>query len=52
MDNRPCSAHAWACPVLTKLDPLAIAWTCARCGAIYSTPVGAPAPNASAMTAV
>jgi hypothetical protein len=43
-DVRRCPPHAWDCPVLTKLDPLAIAWTCSACGAIVNAPVGAPRP--------
>jgi hypothetical protein len=42
----------WDCPVLTKLDPLAIAWTCARCGEIVSAPVGAPRPDGNVLQAV
>ena len=41
-----CPPHAWDCPVLTKLDPSAVAWTCSGCGAIANTPVGAPRPHA------
>ena len=44
MEKHTCSTHTWACPVLMKLDPNAIAWTCSVCGAIHSTPVGAPRP--------
>ena len=43
-----CPPHRWDCPVLTKLDPLAIAWTCRACGDIVTTPVGAPRPDAHA----
>jgi hypothetical protein len=46
---RSCPPHAWECPVLTKLDPLAIAWTCAGCGAIVNAPVGAPRPQSDAV---
>jgi hypothetical protein len=51
--GRNCPPHTWDCPVLTKLDPLAIAWTCADCGAIATAPVGAPRPanGAAAVTA-
>jgi hypothetical protein len=46
---RSCPPHAWDCPVLTKLDPLAITWTCARCGHLMTTPVGAPRPDGNAI---
>lgn len=29
-----CPPHDWRCPVVVKLDPCDVAWTCARCGAI------------------
>ena len=29
-----CPPHDWDCPVIVKLDPGRVAWTCARCGAI------------------
>jgi hypothetical protein len=29
-----CPPHRWWCPVLMKLDPEHIAWTCSYCGAI------------------
>ena len=32
-----CPPHAWGCPVIMKLDPEHVAWTCGRCGAIAST---------------
>lgn len=44
--GRDCPPHGWACPVLMKLDPQSVAWTCKRCGAIVRTPVGAPRPRA------
>jgi hypothetical protein len=44
-NDRSCPPHTWECPVLTKLDPLAIAWTCADCGEIVTAPVGAPRPR-------
>lgn len=31
---QPCPPHAWDCPVIMKLDPDHVAWTCKRCGAI------------------
>jgi hypothetical protein len=34
---QPCPPHAWSCPVLMKVDPQHVAWTCARCGAITMT---------------
>ena len=27
-----CPPHAWGCPVVMKVDPDHVAWTCARCG--------------------
>ena len=30
---RGCAPHDWRCPVIIKLDPDHVAWTCARCGA-------------------
>jgi hypothetical protein len=30
----PCPPHDWRCPVIMKLDPDHVAWTCARCGAM------------------
>lgn len=47
--ERHCSPHTWDCPVLMKLDPSAVAWTCAGCGAIVTAPVGAPRPQGSAV---
>jgi hypothetical protein len=29
-----CPPHDWRCPVIMKLDPEHVAWTCARCGAM------------------
>jgi len=40
-----CPPHAWGCPVVMKLDPRSVAWTCAGCGAIATVPIGAPAPT-------
>jgi hypothetical protein len=31
---QPCPPHTWDCPVIMKLDPEHVAWTCRRCGAI------------------
>jgi hypothetical protein len=47
--DRHCPPHTWDCPVLMKLDPLAVAWTCGSCGAIVTTPVGAPRPHGSGL---
>jgi Potassium-transporting ATPase A subunit len=43
--DRGCPPHAWDCPVLMKIDPRSVAWTCAKCGAIVTVPVGAPRPR-------
>jgi hypothetical protein len=32
-----CAPHRWGCPVIMKLDPERVAWTCAGCGAIATT---------------
>jgi hypothetical protein len=34
---QPCPPHDWRCPVVMKLDPEHVAWTCGRCGAIALT---------------
>lgn len=34
---RPCPPHDWGCPVIMKLDPEHVCWTCRRCGAIATT---------------
>jgi hypothetical protein len=34
---RPCPPHDWGCPVIMKLDPEHVAWTCGRCGKIALT---------------
>lgn len=34
---QPCPPHAWGSPVIMKLDPEHVAWTCSRCGAIALT---------------
>jgi hypothetical protein len=39
-----CPPHAWGCPVVMKIDPCSVAWTCAGCGAIAKVPVGAEPP--------
>jgi hypothetical protein len=46
--DRECPPHTWGCPVVMKVDPRSVAWTCASCGAIVTVPVGAPRPQASA----
>jgi hypothetical protein len=33
----PCPPHDWRSPVIMKLDPKHVAWTCSRCGAIAKT---------------
>ncbi len=33
----PCPPHDWRCPVIMKLDPDHVAWTCAHCGAMALT---------------
>jgi hypothetical protein len=32
-----CPPHRWGCPVIAKLDPEHVAWTCERCGAVAMT---------------
>jgi hypothetical protein len=32
-----CPPHDWGCPVIMKLDPDHVGWTCAHCGAIATT---------------
>ena len=34
---QPCPPHAWTCPVIMKLDPDHVAWTCGRCGKVALT---------------
>ncbi|MGZ4324513.1 MAG: hypothetical protein ACXVH3_22260 [Solirubrobacteraceae bacterium] len=29
-----CPPHRWGCPVIMKLDPDHVAWTCGRCGVV------------------
>jgi len=41
---RSCPPHHWDCPVVMKLDPRSVAWTCASCGAIVTTPDAAVRP--------
>lgn len=42
---QPCPPRAWDSPVIMKLDPEHVAWTCSRCGAIAVTtdPASRPA---------
>jgi len=43
-----CPPHMWGCPVVMKVDPRSVAWTCASCGAIATVPVGdGPPPSTS-----
>jgi len=42
--SRDCPPHAWGCPVVMKVDPRSVAWTCASCGAIITTAAGDPPP--------
>jgi hypothetical protein len=42
--DHACPPHAWGCPVVMKVDPRMVAWTCAGCGAIATVPVGAAPP--------
>jgi len=46
--SRDCPPHAWGCPVVMKVDPRSVAWTCASCGAIVTTAAGDPPPALSA----
>jgi hypothetical protein len=32
-----CPPHRWGCPVIMKLDPEHVAWTCARCGVVATS---------------
>ena len=41
---RDCLPHDWGCPVLAKLEPESVAWTCAKCGMITMVPAGTPRP--------
>jgi hypothetical protein len=40
-----CPPHDWSCPVIMKLDPDHVGWTCARCGAIATTDDSAVGPE-------
>jgi hypothetical protein len=42
-----CPPHTWGCPVVMKVDPRSVAWTCSGCGAIATVPVGEPPPPRS-----
>jgi len=39
-----CPPHTWECPVVIKLDPAHVAWTCARCGTTATTDDAAVRP--------
>lgn len=45
-DDHVCPPHLWGCPVVMKVDPRSVAWTCASCGAITTTAAGAESPPA------
>jgi hypothetical protein len=32
-----CPPHRWGCPVIMKLDPDHIAWTCGWCGVVATS---------------
>jgi hypothetical protein len=32
-----CPPHTWGCPVIMKLDPEHVAWTCQACGSVATT---------------
>lgn len=34
---RICPPHAWGCPVVSKVQPERVAWTCRHCGEILVT---------------
>ncbi len=34
---RLCPPHRWGCPVVMKVDPEHVAWTCGRCGLVRAT---------------
>jgi hypothetical protein len=40
-----CAPHDWRCPVIMKLDPDHVAWTCARCGTTVTTDDAAVMPE-------
>ena len=39
-----CPPHHWGCPVIMKLDPAHVAWTCGRCGRIATSDDPAVSP--------
>ena len=41
-----CPPHAWACPVIMKLDPEHVAWTCKYCGDVATSDDLALTPGA------
>jgi hypothetical protein len=32
-----CPPHRWGCPVVMKVDPEHVAWTCGRCGLVRAS---------------
>jgi hypothetical protein len=48
-EHRPpspsCPPHRWGCPVVMKVDPRSVAWTCGSCGAIATTASGDGPPE-------
>ncbi|HME04073.1 MAG TPA: hypothetical protein VKG38_13710 [Solirubrobacteraceae bacterium] len=40
-----CPPHDWECPVIVKLDPDHVAWTCAHCGVIGTSEDPAVRPD-------
>jgi len=38
-----CPPHEWGCPIVAKLAPDEVTWTCRRCGAIARGSAAAPA---------
>jgi hypothetical protein len=34
---RLCPPHRWGCPVVMKVDPEHVAWTCGRCGLVRTS---------------
>jgi hypothetical protein len=39
-----CPPHRWGCPVIMKLDPVHVAWTCGCCGSIATSDDPAVSP--------
>jgi hypothetical protein len=40
-----CPPHRWGCPVIMKLDPEHVAWTCGWCGLVATTDDPAVRPD-------